>query len=177
MVGTYAQTELGHGSHIRGLELTAHYLVEQDQFELHSPSLTSYKWWPGGLGHTATHAVVMARLITLGKDRGVHPFLVRLRYSCSYLGLHLLREEETHQPLPGIILGEIGPKLGMNSNNQGFLGFVRHRVPHSALLNKNSRQDRPVHRTVSHRYLQGGAGRQLRQAREGDHEIRHHGVC
>jgi hypothetical protein len=24
---------------------------------LHSPTLTSTKWWPGGLGKTATHAV------------------------------------------------------------------------------------------------------------------------
>jgi len=127
MVGTYAQTELGHGSFIRGLELVATYHEQDQQFELHSPTLTSYKWWPGGLGHTATHAVVMAKTISLGQDRGVHPFLVQLR------------DPGTHQPLPGVIVGEIGPKLGMNSNNQGFLGFVHHRVPRSAMLARNSK--------------------------------------
>jgi acyl-CoA oxidase len=130
LVGTYAQTELGHGSFIRGLELTATYRVPEEEWELHSPTLTSYKWWPGGLGHTATHAVVMARLVTLGRDRGVHPFLVQLR------------DEATHRPLPGVILGEIGPKLGMNSNNQGFLGFVRHRVPRVALLARHAQVER-----------------------------------
>ena len=87
------------------------------------------QWWPGGLGHTATHAVVMAKTISLGQDRGVHPFLVQVekRYclrkeeknSCFFLQL---RDPATHQPLPGVIVGEIGPKLGMNSNNQVAIG-------------------------------------------------------
>ena len=41
----YAQTELGHGSNVRGLETTATFLRDSDQFELHSPTLTSLKWW------------------------------------------------------------------------------------------------------------------------------------
>ncbi len=41
------------------------------------------------VGHTATHAVVMARLITKGKDHGVHPFIVQLR------------SLNDHTPLPG----------------------------------------------------------------------------
>ena len=126
LIGTYAQTELGHGTFIRGLELRAKYLRDSQEFELHSPSLTAYKWWPGGLGNTANYAVVMAQLETGGVDRGVHPFLVQLR------------DEQTHEPLPGVIVGEIGPKMAMNSNDNGFLGFDHHRVPLSALLAKNS---------------------------------------
>lgn len=42
------QTELGHGTFIRGLETTATYDPETKEFVLHSPTLTSYKWWPGG---------------------------------------------------------------------------------------------------------------------------------
>ena len=42
----------------------AEYLADAEEFELHSPSLTAFKWWPGGLGRTATHAVVMAQLTT-----------------------------------------------------------------------------------------------------------------
>ena len=68
----------------------------------------------------------MAQLETGGVDRGVHPFLVQIR------------DEDTHHPLPGVIVGEIGPKMAMNSNDNGFLGFNHHRVPRSALLAKNS---------------------------------------
>lgn len=42
------QTELGHGTFIRGLETTATYNPKTQQFFLNSPTLTSYKWWPGG---------------------------------------------------------------------------------------------------------------------------------
>lgn len=44
----YSQTELGHGTFIRGLETTATYDPETKEFILNSPTLTSYKWWPGG---------------------------------------------------------------------------------------------------------------------------------
>ena len=34
--------------------------------------LACEQWWPGGLGKVSTHAVVFARLITDGRDYGVH---------------------------------------------------------------------------------------------------------
>lgn len=134
MVGTYAQTELGHGTFLRGLETTATWVpygpdgATGPGFMLHSPTPTSSKWWPGGLGKTANCAVVMARLVTSdGHDRGPHPFLVRLR--CA----------RTHLPLPGVELGDIGPKLGYNSVDNGFLRFSRVFLPLKALLAKHSR--------------------------------------
>ncbi|KAF4520517.1 hypothetical protein B566_EDAN004801, partial [Ephemera danica] len=45
--GTFAQTELGHGTFVRGLETTATYHPETEEFELNSPTVSSYKWWPG----------------------------------------------------------------------------------------------------------------------------------
>lgn len=48
IIGTYAQTELGHGSYIRGLETTATYDPATQEFVLNSPTLTASKWWPGG---------------------------------------------------------------------------------------------------------------------------------
>lgn len=42
------QTELGHGTFIRGLETEAHYDPSREEFVLTSPTLTSFKWWPGG---------------------------------------------------------------------------------------------------------------------------------
>ena len=48
IIGTYAQTELGHGTFVRGLETTATYDPSSQQFVIHSPTLSSTKWWPGG---------------------------------------------------------------------------------------------------------------------------------
>ena len=65
-MGAYAQTELGHGTrhalkrfflltvrlsagtYLRGLETTATYHPEMEEFVIHSPTQTSIKWWPGG---------------------------------------------------------------------------------------------------------------------------------
>lgn len=126
LIGTYAQTELGHGTFIRGLETTATYDPTTKEFVLNSPTLTSYKWWPGGLGHTANYAIVVAQLYSQGESRGIHPFIVQLR------------DEDTHKPLPGIKIGEIGTKLGMNGSNNGFLGFENYRIPRDNMLMKNS---------------------------------------
>ncbi|XP_047985323.1 probable peroxisomal acyl-coenzyme A oxidase 1 [Leguminivora glycinivorella] len=127
IIGTYAQTELGHGTFIRGLETTATYDPDTKEFVLHSPTLTSYKWWPGGLAHTANYCIVVAQLYTKGQCHGIHPFIVQLR------------DEETHMPLPGIKVGEIGAKLGMNGTNNGFLGFDKVRIPREHMLMKNAK--------------------------------------
>jgi acyl-CoA oxidase len=46
IIGTYAQTELGHGTFIRGLETTATYDPAAKEFIINSPTLTSYKVIP-----------------------------------------------------------------------------------------------------------------------------------
>lgn len=48
IIGTYAQTELGHGTFIRGLETRADFDPRKNEFILSSPTRSSYKWWPGG---------------------------------------------------------------------------------------------------------------------------------
>ena len=75
-IGCYAQTELGHGSNVRGLETTATWNSDDKTFTIHSPSLTASKWWIGSLGRTANHAVVMAQLMIDGKNHGPHPFKI-----------------------------------------------------------------------------------------------------
>lgn len=78
------------------------------------------------MGHSANYAVVVAQLYTQGKNHGIHPFIVQLR------------DEETHVPLPGIKIGEIGHKLGMNGTNNGYLGFDNVRIPRNRMLMKNN---------------------------------------
>ncbi|KAL6782117.1 ACX1 [Auxenochlorella protothecoides x Auxenochlorella symbiontica] len=130
MVGTYAQTELGHGTFVRGLETVAVFDPDSDEFVVHSPTLTSTKWWPGGLGKTATHVILMARLISRGKDHGVHSFVVQIR------------DMARHTPLPGVTVGDIGPKMGYNGVDNGFLRFDHLRIPRSALLARFARLER-----------------------------------
>ncbi|KAJ3386866.1 hypothetical protein HDU84_001248 [Entophlyctis sp. JEL0112] len=130
IIGCYAQTELGHGSNVQGLETTATYIPETEEFEIHSPTLTSAKWWVGGLGKTATHAVVMARLITKGKDMGPHPFIVPIR------------SLEDHKPFKGIMVGDVGPKMGFNCVDNGFILFNKYRIPRDHMLMRYSQVDK-----------------------------------
>jgi acyl-CoA oxidase len=122
ITGAYAQTELGHGSSVRNLETTATLDKHADEWVIHSPTVTSTKWWPGGLGLTANYCVCHAQMIVDGRRHGVHPFIVPLR------------SERDHTPLPGRTLGDIGPKFGFASIDNGFARFDKVRVPRDALL-------------------------------------------
>ncbi|CAE7206475.1 ACX1, partial [Symbiodinium pilosum] len=133
VVGCYAQTELGHGSNVRGLETTATYVEDADEIEIHSPTLTSTKWWPGALGRTANHAVVYARLIVKGKDLGIHNFMVQIR------------DMKTHEPLPGVQVGDIGPKIGYNNQDNGFCRFSRVRIPRTNMAMRFATLERGGH--------------------------------
>ncbi|KAM4692043.1 peroxisomal acyl-coenzyme A oxidase 1 isoform 2-T2 [Rhinophrynus dorsalis] len=124
VIGTYAQTELGHGTHLRGLETTATYDPSTQEFILNSPTVSSIKWWPGGLGKTSNHAVVLAQLYTQGECKGLHAFIVPIRQ----LG--------THEPLPGVVVGDIGPKFGFDETDNGFLKFDKVRIPRENMLMK-----------------------------------------
>ncbi|KAG0258688.1 hypothetical protein BG011_003146 [Mortierella polycephala] len=126
IIGCYAQTEIGHGSNVQGIETTATYIPETDEFEFHTPYLTACKWWIGGLGKAANHAVVMARLITAGKDYGPHAFVVPIR------------SMEDHTLLPGVMAGDIGPKFGFNTTDNGCMWFDHYRAPRISLLARYS---------------------------------------
>lgn len=122
IIGAYAQTELGHGSNVRGLELTARWDQKTQEFVLHSPTLTASKWWNGSLGRTANHSIVVAQLL-LPKpgspeeyvSHGPHPFIVQVR------------DMKTHQPLDGIIVGDIGPKYGYATMDNAYMLFNQFR--------------------------------------------------
>ncbi|VDO40176.1 unnamed protein product [Haemonchus placei] len=127
IIGTYAQTELGHGTNLRKLETTATYDVKTQEFVLHSPTRTAMKWWPGNLGKSANHAVVVACLIIDGKNYGPHNFIVPLR------------DPATHMPLKGITVGDIGPKMATGPVDNGFLSFDHYRIPRTNMLMKHAK--------------------------------------
>ncbi|XP_061392964.1 probable peroxisomal acyl-coenzyme A oxidase 1 [Musca vetustissima] len=122
IIGTFAQTELGHGTYLRGLEARADYDRQREEFILNTPTLTAYKWWPGGLGQTCNYCIFVAQLYIDGESKGLGMFVVQIR------------DEETHAPLRGVHVGEIGKKMGLNGVNNGFLGLKNYRVPRLNML-------------------------------------------
>lgn len=123
-IGAYAQTELGHGSDVQNLQTEATYDPKSDELIINNKTVSSYKWWPGELGHLSNIAIVYANTIVSGKSIGVLPILVQLR------------DFETHKVLPGIEVGDIGPKFGCAEKENGFLRFTNYRTPKSNLLNR-----------------------------------------
>ncbi|KAJ5692906.1 Acyl-CoA oxidase [Penicillium macrosclerotiorum] len=136
IIGAYAQTELGHGSNVRGLELQARWDGHAKEFVLHSPTLTASKWWNGSLGRVANHAIVVAQLLLPKSEspgeyvpHGPHAFIVQVR------------DMKTHLPRDGVVIGDIGPKYGYITMDNGYMLFNNFRIPHSALLSRYSSVD------------------------------------
>lgn len=124
IVGCYAQTEIGHGSDIQNLLTTATFDQKTNSFIMHTPETKAAKWWIGDLGIYATHACVFAQLIINNKKHGVHAFIVPIR------------DPITHKPFPGIEVGDIGPKLGYNNKDNGYLIMTNYRISRMNLLRK-----------------------------------------
>jgi acyl-CoA oxidase len=124
ITGCFSMTELGHGSYIQGLETTATYDKERQEFVINTPTLTATKWWIGGAAETATHTVCFARLLIGEQDYGVHIFLVQLR------------DPETFTLLPGINIGDCGKKLGRQGIDNGWIQFANVRIPRENMLMK-----------------------------------------
>eukprot|EP01129_Flabellula_baltica_P014140 TRINITY_DN6718_c0_g1_i1.p1 TRINITY_DN6718_c0_g1~~TRINITY_DN6718_c0_g1_i1.p1 ORF type:complete len:662 (-),score=162.81 TRINITY_DN6718_c0_g1_i1:13-1998(-) len=125
ILGTYGQTELGHGSNLKSIETTAVYDRETQTFILNTPEHSSMKWWPGGMAKSVTHTIVMARLIIDGKDYGFNSFICQIR------------SLEDHTTLPGITLGDIGPKFGIwSSIDNGRMELKNVRIPRENMLMK-----------------------------------------
>lgn len=69
---------------------------------------------------------MLAQLYTKGVCHGVHAFMVPIR------------DMVTHEPLPGVEVGDIGPKIAMDDVDNGYLILKDVRIPRSNMLMKYS---------------------------------------
>lgn len=120
--GCFAMTETGHGSNVRGLEVTATYDPSSDELVVHSPNLESGKEYIGN-ALDSKMASVFCQLVVDGESQGVHAVLVPLR-------------DKNHKLLPGIKVKDNGYKLGLNGVDNGRIWFSNVRVPRENLLDR-----------------------------------------
>jgi len=129
IIGCYAQTELRGGSNVAGLETTATLDMKTDEWVIHTPTIRATKFWPGGMGLGANHAMVYARCITGDKDHGVQAFLVPIR-------------DANHKSFDSVKNGDLGAKLGWEGVDNGWLTFTQHRVPRYNMMSRFASVDK-----------------------------------
>uniref|UniRef100_A0A8C9EJG5 Acyl-coenzyme A oxidase n=1 Tax=Pavo cristatus TaxID=9049 RepID=A0A8C9EJG5_PAVCR len=122
--GCFALTELSHGTNTKGIRTTATFDHNTQEFIINSPDFEAAKFWVGNMGKHATHAVVYAQLYTPdGQCQGLHSFIVQIR------------DTKTLLPMPGVMVGDIGKKIGQNGLDNGFAMFHNVRIPKESILN------------------------------------------
>ncbi|KAJ7130599.1 acyl-CoA oxidase [Mycena epipterygia] len=99
----YMLTEVGHGLDSQNIETTAELLFD-GSFKLHTPNSGAAKFMPASIpaGGVPRIAVVMARLIIDGQDRGIRPFVVPLndgKVMCEGVSCRVLPDRSGTRPV------------------------------------------------------------------------------
>ncbi|CAK1581491.1 unnamed protein product [Parnassius mnemosyne] len=127
ILASFALTEIAHGSDARLMRTTATYDPKRFEFVVHTPDFEAAKCWVGNLGRTCTHTLLFAQLITPdGTNHGLHGFVVPIR------------DPDTLETYPGLVVGDMGEKIGVNGIDNGFIMFNHYRIPRENLLNRTA---------------------------------------
>jgi acyl-CoA oxidase len=121
--GCFAMTETGHGSDVQQLRTTCTYDPGTRTFDLHTPHEAARKDYIGNAAVDGRMAVVFAQLVTRNQRHGVHAWLVPIR-------------DERGDAMPGVTIGDDGPKAGLLGVDNGRLSFDHVRVPRDMLLDR-----------------------------------------
>lgn len=89
---------------------------------INSPTALSQKFWITNGACHANYAVVFAQTIVNGKNEGVNAFIVRIR-------------DEKMRPCKGVMIEDMGVKIGLNGIDNGRLMFDHVRIPRTYMLN------------------------------------------
>jgi len=122
-MGCFCFTELGYGNNAPKMETTATYDREKKEFVIHSPTTMSQKFWITNGACHANFAVVFAQTWVNRKNEGINSFIVQIR-------------DAMMKPCSGVMIEDMGWKIGLNGIDNGRLAFTHVRVPREAMLNK-----------------------------------------
>ena len=123
LLGSFAMTEIGHGSDVARVGTTATYNPETQEFTIHTPYRQATKEYIGNAACHAQAAVVFAQLITGRVNYGVHAFFVPVR-------------DEEGNPLPGVRIEDDGHKGGLLGVDNGRFAFDAVTIPRFNLLDR-----------------------------------------
>lgn len=125
IVGCFCLTEVGYGNNAIEMETTAVYNEQTKQFVINTPTVNSQKFWITNGAYHANYAAVFAQTIVKGKNEGIHIFLVKMR-------------DENNKPLKGIVIDDMGHKMGLNGIDNARIIFRDVSVPADNMLNRIS---------------------------------------
>ena len=109
---------MSHGSNTKNLRTTATFCPRRQGYVLNTEDFEAAKAWSGNLAKTATHAVVYAMLVTPdGRNHGLHSFIIPIRNPMDM------------KTFPGVYVGDMGEKIGLNGVDNGFMMLKNYFAP------------------------------------------------